>query len=191
MFIEEYPGAVSPDLCKKIIALFEADPGQEPSSVNFNGRKKFQNIRTGTRVKPNSEAWQPLIEGLAPAFIDTMRRYVTKYPGLQHLTNAEELVFVGPVIERVLPGQGFGWHVDHSAATWQRVVAGLLYLSSINDGGSTEFADQAQHVRSDEGKIVLFPPYWTHFHRGITPTTQTKYVVGYFWSYPSPPSTPA
>lgn len=177
---------MSPDLCKRIIALFEADPTQEPSSVNVNGRKKFQDIRTGTRVKPASEAWQPLIKELAPAFIDTMRRYVAKHLGLQHLANAEELTFVGPVIERVLPGQGFGWHVDHSAATWQRVVAGLLYLRTIDDGGSTEFADQVLHVKSDEGKIVLFPPYWTHFQRGISPVSQTKYVMGFFWSYPSP-----
>ncbi|MBX7199328.1 MAG: 2OG-Fe(II) oxygenase [Rhodospirillaceae bacterium] len=189
MFIEEYPGVVSPDLCQKIIALFEADPGKNPSEVNLRGKVKTSSIRTGMRLKPVAPPWQPILKDLAPAFIDTMRNYVVKYEGLQYLANSEELVFVGPVMERVQPGQGFAWHIDHSSATWQRVVAGLLYLNTVDDGGSTEFADQKLHVKCEAGKIALFPPFWTHFHRGVSPVSQTKYVMGYFWQYPMPANT--
>lgn len=189
MFVEEYPGAVAPDLCRKVIALFEADPAQEPTTVIVKGVAMVKDIRSGTRLRPKSAVWQPVIEDLKPAFISTMRSYITKYPGLQHLVNFEELTFFGPTIERVLPGQGFGWHVDHTAATWQRVVAGLLYLNTIAEGGSTEFADQTLHIQPVAGKIALFPPYWTHFHRGVTPAAEAKYVIGFFWSYVTAPET--
>lgn len=189
MFIEEYPRAVPEELCRKIVDMFEADPARQPSRVNVNGRMKVSDIRTGTRLKPASPAWQPILKDLAPAFIDTMRRYVATYAGLQHLANAEELIFLGPVIERVQPGQGFDWHIDHLSATWQRVVAGLLYLNTVEEGGSTEFADHKTHVKAESGKIVLFPPFWTHLHRGVSPVSHTKYVMGYFWQYP--PTAPA
>lgn len=186
MFVEEYPGAVARDLCQKAIDLFEADPGQKPSEVNLRGRSKISSARTGMRLKPTAAPWRPIIDGMAPAFIDTMRSYVAKHEGLQYIANSEELVFVGPVLERVQPGQGFNWHVDHTSATWQRVVAGLLYLNTVDDGGNTEFADQKLLVKCEAGKIVLFPPFWTHFHRGVTPASQAKYVMGYFWQYPKP-----
>ena len=57
---------------------------------------------------------------------------------------------------------------------------------TINTGGHTEFSD-GKLIKPKAGKIVLFPPYWTHFHRGVTPTSETKYVMSYFWTYPEKP----
>ena len=185
MFVDEYPGVVSPELCGKIITMFEADPDQEPTKVIVDGVTKVKGFRTGTRLRPTSAVWQPVIQDLAPAFLSTMREYVTKHAGLQHLVNSEELTFLGPMIDRVQPGQSFDWHVDHSAALWDRVVAGLLYLNTIADGGSTEFLDQSMHVKPAAGKITLFPPYWTHMHRGVTPNSETKYLISFFWCYSS------
>jgi hypothetical protein len=191
MFIEEYPQAVPLALCEEIIAAFEADPTKKPSTVVLGGIAKVSGARTGTRVKLNSEGWSPLVKAVLPALTQTMNLYVAKYPGLQDVVKSESLTLMGPVMERVEPGQGFNWHRDHSAANWQRVVAGLLYLRTIDDGGATEFADQAQAIKSEAGKIALFPPYWTHYHRGVSPGSQVKYVMSYFWAYPPSPPPPA
>jgi hypothetical protein len=188
MFIEEYPGIVPTALCEQIVAAFEADPARTPSVVDVRGAQSVKShIRTGMRLKPASKSWQPLLKALGPAFSESMHQYVAKFPGLLHFVQNDALTFMGPLIERVDPGQGFGWHVDNTPATWQRVVAGLLYLRTIDEGGTTEFADQAVNVRPETGKIVLFPPYWTHFHRGVSPVAETKYVMGYFWSYQPQP----
>jgi hypothetical protein len=187
MFIEEFPGAVSPELCEQIIATFEADDRRRPSHALRDGVPSETKHRSGTMLGPGRKlpAWKALIEAVEPALGATMRAYVAKYPGLAHVANSDGLVCTSPLIERVEPGQGFNWHADHSPTAWERVVAGLLYLKTVEAGGGTEFADQHQTVQPVAGKIVLFPPYWTHFHRGVTPTAGVKYVLSYFWVYKS------
>jgi len=63
-------------------------------------------------------------------------------------------------------------------------------LSDIEDGGRTEFEHQHLTVKPEAGKVVVFPPYWTHLHRGATPGAGAKYTMSFFWSYldgPEPP----
>ena len=31
-----------------------------------------------------------------------------------------------------------------------------------------------------KGRVVLFPPYWTHVHRGATPVSGAKYTIAAF-----------
>jgi len=97
--------------------------------------------------------------------------------------DGEGLNCTGPVIERVDPGQGFAWHYDQTSHSRQRVLAGLLYLRTIENGGCTEFMEQGVNIQPVAGKIALFPPYWTHMHRGVSPASEAKYVISFFWVY--------
>jgi len=56
----------------------------------------------------------------------------------------------------------------------------LLYLADIPIGGQTQFAFQMSEVQPQAGSLVLFPPYWTHLHRGVTPEQGTKYNITNF-----------
>lgn len=185
MFIEEFPGAVPADLCAKIIDCFEGDPNRRPSAVMVHGQAQPHANRTGLQlaITRQSPEWEALFMAVVPALRRTMDSYLAKYPGLAGLVEDEGLDCTLPMIERVDPGQGFNWHYDHVASAANRVVAGLLYLKTVTEGGETEFWD-GRKVRADAGKIVLFPPYWTHYHRGVTPARESKYVMSYFWIYP-------
>lgn len=185
LFIEEYPGAVPADLCARIIAKFESDPARAPSTVGNAGT--VSNVRTGTllRVDMNAPDWQPLLQPLVPPLQQTLERYAAKYAAIRSLMDQEGLVCTfPPLIERVDPGQSFDWHYDNTALFTQRVLACLLYLCDVRGGGTTDFKEQRRNVASAVGKIVLFPPYWTHMHRGATPTKDIKYVMSCFWQYP-------
>ncbi len=185
MFIEEYANAVPLDLCERIIAYFEASPALMPSVVRVQGVDVVKAIRSGTLLKEKNggEAWRAIHAALIPALQSSMKSYVLKYPGLATLASTDELECTPPLIERVQPGQGFDWHNDQTGCSSERVVAGLLYLRSIAAGGHTEFAHQNAGVVPEAGKIVLFPPFWTHYHRGVSPASESKYVASFFWVY--------
>lgn len=186
MFIEEFPGAVSTDLCAKIIACFERDPARNPSRVIVEGKAENHEYRSGTqlRISRQSPEWEALFMTVVPAMRATMEQYMAKHRGLAELVDAEGLDCTLPMIERVDPGQGFDWHYDATRSVTDRVAAGLLYLNDVTDAGETEFVDGLK-VKPAAGKIVLFPPYWTHFHRGVSPARESKYVWSYFWIYPA------
>ena len=186
MLIVEYPNAVATDLCERLIACFEADPARKASAVIVKGVPTPHKVRSGTMAPVNrrSPEWEAAFMAVVPMLRSAIDSYLALHPGLVALVEGEGLDCTLPQIERVNPGQGFDWHYDHTAESTGRVVAGLLYLRTITEGGETEFAIENRRVRAEAGKIVLFPPYWTHYHRGVPPVKETKYVMSFFWTYP-------
>ncbi|MEE9333532.1 MAG: 2OG-Fe(II) oxygenase [Granulosicoccaceae bacterium] len=85
----------------------------------------------------------------------------------------------GYAIQRTQPGEFFHWHVDggsHSFADRQLVA--IWYLNDVEGpGGNTEFKHQSVSIKPELGKLLLFPPFWTHEHRGVTLEQGVKYIA--------------
>ena len=86
---------------------------------------------------------------------------------------------IGYNIQRYQPGEYYHWHIDggrHQFADRQLVA--LWYINDVEGpGGETEFRFQDVKVTPEEGKLVLFPPFWTHEHRAVTVEKRTKYIA--------------
>jgi hypothetical protein len=162
LFIQGYPAALSRDVCDAIVARFEADTRTHPSRT---ATRQNPLIRSGTMLDiPRYEEWADVC-----------------YPSLQFLARPENSLITPPIIERIAPGQGYGYHVDAGAGgTHDRIVSGLFYLRDIAEGGETEFPFQLQHVKPKAGLLLLFPPFWTHLHRGSSPVSAVKYNITNF-----------
>jgi hypothetical protein len=52
----------------------------------------------------------------------------------------------------------------------------MLYLNTVDDGGETEFRYLGHTEKAEKGKLVIWPPDFTHAHRGIPSLTQEKYI---------------
>lgn len=44
-------------------------------------------------------------------------------------------------------------------------------------GRRNEFLYQDLKIRPQQGKLILFPPFWTHEHRGVTLRKGVKYIA--------------
>ncbi len=52
------------------------------------------------------------------------------------------------------------------------------YLNSVDgEGGQTEFKYQDIQIQPEAGKLLLFPPFWTHLHRGKLLQSGQKYIA--------------
>jgi hypothetical protein len=49
-------------------------------------------------------------------------------------------------------------------------------VSAFNEF-AREFPLQGVSIRPAQGKLILFPPFWTHVHRGVTLETGVKYIA--------------
>jgi len=47
----------------------------------------------------------------------------------------------------------------------------------VEAGGATQFLYQDVSVQPEAGKMVLFPPFWTHEHRAQELTAGVKYIA--------------
>ena len=58
-----------------------------------------------------------------------------------------------------------------------------LYLNTIDDKGGTDFQYQDFTCKAESGKMVIWPPYWTHFHRSQVSPSSIKYIMTGWFSY--------
>lgn len=83
-------------------------------------------------------------------------------------------------IQRTEPSGGFhNWHSETNGdwGTLRRMMVYTLYLNDVEEGGETEFLQQSVRVKPKTGRIVLWPAYFTHPHRGNPPISGTKYIA--------------
>lgn len=187
-FVKVYPNMLGTEYCKLIIDRFEADSRRHPSTVGRTEKVQHPD-RTGTILFLNDsmEDWKDVVLQTHAAIETAVKNYAVHFPLLDAQLKAGRLWSRFPRIERVDPGQGFHWHADNATRdTAERVLACLLYLSDVSDQGHTEFSHQNLKVKPEAGKIVVFPPYWTHMHRGVSPTLDVKYTMSFFWVYSEP-----
>ena len=86
---------------------------------------------------------------------------------------------IGYAIQRTDVGEYFHWHVDTGSHQMSdRQLVAIWYLNDVEGpGGETEFLHQKVKVKPEEGKLVVFPPFWTHEHRGVTLKKGSKYIA--------------
>lgn len=137
--------------------------------------------------------WQDVVIQTHTAVAKAVTEYAQAFPALAEHLSSSRAGCRYPRIERVDPGKGFDWHADNAGMdSAERVIACLLYLSDIREDGYTEFAHQDLKVRPEAGKAAVFPPYWTHLHRGVTSAKTVKYTMSFFWAYlDGPDETPS
>ena len=82
-------------------------------------------------------------------------------------------------LQRTQPGEFNQCHNDsgsHAFSTRQLVA--IWYLNDVSGpGGKTEFRHQGVSIRPERGKLILFPPFWTHEHRGAELKAGVKFIA--------------
>lgn len=78
----------------------------------------------------------------------------------------------------------FAWHTERACGKEpyaSRHLVFMTYLNDVKDGGETEFYYQELKIKPEKGKTLIWPADWTHTHRGVTSSTQEKYIItGWF-----------
>lgn len=72
---------------------------------------------------------------------------------------------------------------DHASA--RRFLVMFFYLNDVAEGGETAFIgiDHDTRVQPRTGRLLMFPPVWTHPHAGLPPITNPKYICGTYLHY--------
>ena len=83
-------------------------------------------------------------------------------------------------LQKYLPGMSYaGEHMEHGKDVFdsKRLLAWMIYLNTVTDGGGTRWPQQNFKAKARVGDLLIWPAGWTHSHHGIVSNTETKYIV--------------
>ena len=173
-------GLVSRDECVKIINYFESHPelhfeGQICNEIQYDLKKDIEISCDFNRS--HGPCW--ISKYLNFALKEYHQKYIESAPP-KMATYDKDRYFK---LQKYFPSDGyFVYHCEScNSDTSDRVLAWMIYLNDVTDGGHTEFLNQKKKYQPRAGDVLLWPAYFTHTHRGIPSKSQIKYIVtGWF-----------
>ena len=174
-FIFERPGALPGEVCREMVRRFEAcTPEQYAGRVGHHAALDASVKRSTDLVMSGKSHWKDLDGALFQSLVaglDALTRHHPFFGG--------RFKDIGYAVQRTGPGEFYHWHIDGgSHELSHRQLVAIWYLNDVaGSGGETEFRYQAVTVTPEEGKLVLFPPFWTHEHRGVLLERGVKYIA--------------
>ena len=174
-FIFEKQRALALDICQEMIRRFEASEDEQyPGRIGQTVQEDQSIKRSTDLVVSGKPDWKDIDGELFRSLGLAIREFRETYP-----------YFKGPfkdsgyAIQRTDPGEFYHWHIDGGSHEFsQRQLVAVWYLNDVaGPGGETEFSYQDVRVMPEAGKLLLFPPFWTHEHRGVTLQAGVKYIA--------------
>lgn len=183
IFISESEFRISNRECEYIINLFESNPDKQTDGRVANQKvnketKDSTDITVHLNEVVSYPEWIYCTEILFSSLSKELELYKKSHPSLNFLDKWE--IDRCYNIQRYFPNQGFyKFHCENTSSdkNYRRVLAWMIYLNDVTDGGGTEFLDQNLIINAERGKVVIWPAGWTHMHRGIVSKTETKYIA--------------
>lgn len=196
-FIYEKPAAVSQELCKSIIELFESDSTPSYDGVTAQGHVPHIKSTTDYAIPPNAlfdndSPWNPICKALNKSLEENICIYLKSlnHSHPNYIESNYKFISADYISEETYQIQkynkGEGKYIYHEdfAVKWDkqqyRVITFLWYLNTVEEGGETEIMGSV-NIKPVTGKLLLFPASWTFPHRGKMPISHDKYIVtGWF-----------
>lgn len=174
-FVFEMRDALPAELCRNIIQRFEAAVDEQYQGLIGQTLNKDQSIKRSTDlVLSGKPHWKDMDNNLFRSLGIAMREFRERYPFFKG-----PFKDMGYAVQRTNPGEFYHWHIDGGSHEFsQRQLVAVWYLNDVpGPGGTTEFLFQDIKIKPETGKLVLFPPFWTHEHRGAVLEQGVKYIA--------------
>ena len=174
-FIFEVKQALNADICDEIINRFEQHSNEQYQGKIGQLQEEDQSIKKSTDlVVSGKEHWKDIDTILHRSLGLALRLFQQQFPFFKGPFSD-----MGYAVQRTNPGEHYHWHIDGGSHEFAyRQLVALWYLNDVEGpGGETEFLFQELKVKPERGKLILFPPFWTHEHRGVTLEKGVKYIA--------------
>lgn len=174
-FIYEVNGALPADVCQEMIRRFEQH--EDEQYVGRIGQTATEDVaikKSTDLVISGKPHWKDLDQALFRSLGSVIRQFREDFPFF-----GGPFKDMGYAIQRTNPGEFYHWHIDGGSHEFShRQLVAVWYLNDVpGPGGETEFKFQQIKAKPEQGKLLLFPPFWTHEHRGVTLKEGVKYIA--------------
>lgn len=165
-------------LCDKLIDIFDKNTNR-----HFKGTIG-SDLRVNLEVKNCDEMLSE--EKLENEIINKIKPCINEYLNKHQLSG--NFLFEKTRIKRYLNTEKYFFkkHTDISSIkTAKRMLAIIIYLNTVDEGGETiiYLDKQRVKVKPEKGKILIFPANFCYPHEGVSPISNNKYILVTFLKY--------
>jgi hypothetical protein len=182
-FIGIYDNVLTQNVCEKITKYFDKtyiDPDDVPEDSKLRTSKGFNETPNGGLTRHDYQIFvnsdEPVFEIINMCVNKCWELYRKKY----WVIDAIDMEFEEVKLQKTPPRGGFhDWHCEiNDLAVVDRCMVWMLYLNDIPEGeGETEFLWQGLRVQPKAGRMVIWPAFFTHTHRGNAVYSMNKYIA--------------
>jgi len=176
-FIFAFENALPDFLCDNMIERFEQYPDEQyEGRVGSDVGENLSLKKTTDLVVSDKPHWKDADNNLFRSLGLAIREFQKEQAFFENMQQFKDM---GYNLQRYQAGEYYHWHVDaDNAQLANRQLVAIWYLNDIEgQGGETEFLYQNVKVKPEKGKLILFPPFWTHQHRAVTLEQGVKYIA--------------
>ena len=183
-WIGVYDNILTHNDCQIIIDEFEKSPQKGPGVLRRNNTDRLieKRVKDSTDLCICFNENTPMVNLIGSHLAGGVKKYRKDYPSVDLVEEWQLFPFFN--VQRYHPGQGFYQpHCETSDGNTPRILAWMIYLNTVTDGGQTRFPDYDLNLEAVEGRLAIWPAYFTHIHHGLTSPTQTKYIATGWYSF--------
>ena len=175
-FVYALHNALPASVCRNMIAQFERSTDQQYIGLIGQQGQTDQSIKRSTDLRISGrDDWQETDDQLQQSLSEGLGLLAAIHPFFK----ANRVHDIGYNLQRTAAGEFYQWHTDSGPGEFtKRQLVAIWYLNELDStGGETEFYFQKVRIRPEQGMLILFPPFWTHLHRGAEVLTSPKYIA--------------
>ena len=175
--IKVYNNAIPSSLCQNFINYYE----KHKELQNINGKGKYDYLGNSRWTEINIIKHLP--KGDLQQFSNIMLDYKERYEkecGLPPLPPPQGFADMRLKKYETNNEDCFEIHYDNYGPVSNRYLVFLWTLNTVAEGGETEFVDLDISLKPEEGRLVIFPPYWMYRHQAKIPISEPKYIINTF-----------
>jgi hypothetical protein len=176
-YVSVFDDAIAPSVCRQLIQKFEENVGGVQVETTFPGVRHFMEVDV-------SRHWNTEHEILVNYVQEAWKVYMQTHSIQFDIQWPKQFGYENFRMKQYLPNgrDEFSLHTDvGSYASARRFLSFLWYLNTVEEGGSTQFGfSQGKPqvtIPAVRGRLLVFPPLWTHPHWGNKPIGGPKYII--------------
>lgn len=178
-FIREYPNTIPVETCRKLISTFEENIDDSSESL-ISGYAKKKSTRNSEAIALSLHpAFKKFKKEINSACLNLYLEYRKSIKSLS-IDYMTALLFSEcyQIIKYKKNDGYYRHHIDIGTMDVSpRSFSIIIYLNDVDEGGETEFPDWGVKVKAETGKVIIFPPFFTHLHQGMVPINCDKYII--------------
>jgi len=167
-------------LCDDIIEAFDK------SKNTFDGLQSSgsnNNVKNSTDQGLGSLVNNDIMDKYVEMNLKYIRIYLDKCVSDatgKNMFGVPDFTFINPSVQKYKQNEGHFIKEHFDGDGKDSFLVSILYLNDVVEGGETEFPEFGIKVKPKKAKLVQFPAFFTHKHKGLIPISGDKYIITWY-----------